>query len=224
MPIPIPTRIFHITAIANLASIFQKGGLTCKLALDSSQQPYSNIAYQSVQARRATREVVVGPGGVVHDYVPFYFAPRSPMLRTIEGGNVQGCPWRQNDIVHLESTVQSVVNAELPFVFFDRNASLQYSRASANIADLETAVAWDLLQEAPALDGFCKYWNSISGHPRYSERMEYRQAEFLVHRWFPLEHVTKIGVANAQAQASVQQLLQTYGIKMQVAVKPEWYF
>ncbi|MGQ7112742.1 DarT ssDNA thymidine ADP-ribosyltransferase family protein, partial [Escherichia sp. TWPC-MK] len=32
------------------------------------------------QHRRSEMRVTCGPGGVVHDYVPFYFTKRSPML------------------------------------------------------------------------------------------------------------------------------------------------
>lgn len=223
MQIPVPTRIFHMTAMANLPSIFQQGGLACKGALDLANQGYSNIAYQSVQAMRAIRQVNVGPGGVVHDYVPFYFAPRSPMLFTINKGNVPGCPWRQNDIVHIETSVEAVVGAGLGYVFFDRNASLQYSVAYGDVGELGK-IAWELLLENPTLDGYCQYWQSVSGHPRYSERMEYRQAEFLVHQWFPLTYVTRIGVATQVALDGVQQLLRQFGLQMRVELKPEWYF
>ena len=50
---------------------------------------YVDIAYQGIQDRRATTRVPCGAEGVLHDYVPFYFAPRSPMLYTIHKGNVE---------------------------------------------------------------------------------------------------------------------------------------
>jgi len=33
------------------------------------------------------------------------------MLRTIDGGNVENCPYRQADIAHLVTTVEAIVGA-----------------------------------------------------------------------------------------------------------------
>ena len=43
-----------------------------------------------------------------------------------------------------------------PFVFFDRNATLDYSEPYTDRASLNE-IAWDLLMESPQLDGYCKY-------------------------------------------------------------------
>ena len=149
MPAPRPTRLFHITAIANLPAICGARALLAKNAGVAAGIAYQNIAYQGAQGARAMRAVPSPPGGFVHDYVPFYFAPRSPMLFTINRGNVVGCPWRQPDIVHLETTVEAAVACGRPYVFYDRNATLAFSKAHTNLAELVTAVAWDLLTEAP---------------------------------------------------------------------------
>src|SRR4051812_37511694 len=97
MPPPSPVWIYHITAIPNLINIVAQGALWSKGSLVRSGQQYENIAYQGAQGKRAMKIVDVPPGGVVHDYVPFYFAPRSPMLFTINQGNVEGCAYRQKD-------------------------------------------------------------------------------------------------------------------------------
>jgi hypothetical protein len=49
-----------------------------------------DIGDTSIKSRRARIEVRCRPGGKVCDYVPFYFAPRSPMLFSIQCGNVPG--------------------------------------------------------------------------------------------------------------------------------------
>src|SRR5467141_1732025 len=94
VPIPSPLRIFHITAIPNLASIAKSKMLHANGVLQKKKILHADIAYQGAQGKRATKLVARPPGGVLHDYVPFYFAPRSPMLMTIDGGNVVGCPYR----------------------------------------------------------------------------------------------------------------------------------
>ena len=108
MPAQRPLRIFHITAIPNLQSIVKSKMLYSNGLLQKKKIDHENIAYQGAQGRRATKLVARPPGGVIHDYVPFYFAPRSPMLMAINGGRVDGCGYRQADIAHLVSTVEDV--------------------------------------------------------------------------------------------------------------------
>ena len=92
MPAPRPTRLFHITAIANLPAILARGALLSKNGGAATGINYQNIAHAGAQGARAARSVPNPPGGLVHDFVPFYFAPRSPMLFAINGGRVAGCP------------------------------------------------------------------------------------------------------------------------------------
>lgn len=224
MPAPHPTRLFHITAIANLPAIFASGGLLSKNSGATAGVNYQNIAHAGAQGARSVRAVPDPPGGVVHDYVPFYFAPRSPMLYAINGGRVAGCPWRQQDVVHFETTVEKVVGVGNAFVFYDRNATLAFSTAYTDLVNLDTAVAWDLLTEAPQLDGFCRYWQNKPADARYADRMERRQAEFLVKDHAPLAVMTRIGVIDAAKQAAAQTLLTQSGVQLRVDAVPDWYF
>lgn len=221
--VPNPVRVFHITAISNLESIVRDGGLLAKNAVAKQGKPYQNIAYQSIQATRASKVVSVAPGGFVHDYVPFYFAPRSPMLFTLKNGNVPGFAAGQADIVHLESTVDRLSAAGQPYVFYDRNASLRYSKPYNKLADLNQ-IAWDLLTEQPQMDGYCVYWQSRHDTPRYADRMERRQAEFLVHSHVPLTVITRIGVATTEKRHEVLAKLAALGAQLAVETIPAWYF
>ncbi|UJH73330.1 MULTISPECIES: type II toxin-antitoxin system toxin DNA ADP-ribosyl transferase DarT [Burkholderia] len=223
MAIPNPVRIFHITAIANFAQVCATAHLWPKNVLARAGMSYSNIAYQRIQRMRAEKVVTKGPGGLLHDYVPFYFAPRSPMLSTINQGNVDGCQWRQADIIHLESTVPNVVGAQLRYVFYDRNASLAIARPYDDLGDIDK-VSWDLITEEPCMDGYCKYWFNRNDPARYVDRMERRQAEFLVHERFPLALVTRIGVANEQARTVVANIIAGAGLAIPTTVQPNWYF
>jgi hypothetical protein len=184
---------------------------------------YQSIAHQGAQGARAGRAVPNPPGGVVHDYVPFYFAPRSPMLFAINGGRVANCPWRQGDIIHLETTVDRVVAGNVPFVFYDRNATLAFAQPFTDLARLDT-VAWGLLTEQPALDGFCMYWHNKHSVERYTDRMERRQAEFLVRERVAIDRFTRIGVMDENRAANVRAILATAGVNLPVAVKQDWYF
>jgi hypothetical protein len=223
MPVPNPVRLFHITAIANLPQICSAGMLVSKNLGADVGIAYQNIAHRGAQGVRALRALPNPPGGAVHDYVPFYFAPRSPMLRAIEGGKVADCQWRQADIVHLEATVEHVTAGGKQFVFFDRNATLPYSQPHTELVRLDV-VAWDLLTEDPQLDGFCKYWQDRPAVARHADRMERRQAEFLVRDAVPLDRLTRIGVINQQRAEEVSTILKAGGVNLRVDVMREWYF
>jgi len=145
------------------------------------------------------------------------------MLSAIHAGKVAGCIFTQQDIVHLETTVDRVTPQSVPFVFFDRNATLAYSKPYTDLAHLD-AVAWDLLTEAPKLDGFCKYFQNRHQDERYVDRMERRMAEFLVHDRVPLAQFIRIGVCTQAKAVEVQVILDAAGVPLQAEVKTDWYF
>lgn len=223
MTVPTPVRLFHITAIANLPAILTAGALLSKNAGASVGIAYQNIAHGGAQGARATRRVPDPPGGTVHDYVPFYFAPRSPMLMAINNGKVMGCNLRQEDIVHFETTVDRVTQGGASFVFYDRNATLAFATPYTDLQQLD-AVAWDLLTESPRLDGFCKFWQNRLDVLRYVDRMERRQAEFLVRARVAVNCVSRLGVVSDVKASEVRAVLAQHGVNLPVQVMRDWYF
>ena len=221
---PQPVRLFHITAIDNLADICRSGALLSKNAGAQLGVNYQNIAHAGAQTSRSSRSVIDPPGGTVHDFVPFYFAPRSPMLFAINSGRVDGCELRQADILHFETTVEAVIAAHSHFLFYDRNATLRYSEAFNDLALLSTKVAWDLITESPQLDGYCQYFQNNFNNQRYFDRMERRQAEFLVKHQVGLSCMTRIGVINQCRAKIVSEILAEAGLNLPVEVKTAWYF
>lgn len=220
---PHPLRVFHITAIPNLAGVAKSKKLYANSVLRKKKLRHTNIAYQGAQGKRATKLVAKPPGGVIHDYVPFYFAPRSPMLGTIDKGNVENCPYRQPDIAHLVTTVDAIADAGLPYVFYNYNATLDIATCYSDLKYLDV-IDWPLFFEEPRLDGYCKYWNSRIDNPRWVLRMETRQAEFLVHDNVPLHLIKHVGVYDAAKAAAVQEIFDDANIKIPVQVKRDWYY
>lgn len=224
MPIQNPIRLFHITALHNLPAIIQSGRLLSKNSGAQIGINYQNIAHAGAQGARSLRNVPNPPGGNIHDFVPFYFAPRSPMLLAIQGGKVSGCTLKQEDIIHLETTVNEIQMLGLQFVFYDRNATLAFSTPHIDLSKLPTAIAWDLLTENPNLDGYCKYWQNRPEHDRYADRMERRQAEFLLKQQVPLSAILRIGVIDEQRAITVRGMLASSALNIPVVVMREWYF
>jgi hypothetical protein len=219
---PEAVRLFHITDVENLPAICAAGALVAKSVTTAAGGTYKNIAYPGAQGKRALKALPNPPGGSIHDYVPFYFAPRSPMLAAINGGRVAGCT-TQEPIVHLETSVARAIASQQAYVIYDRNATLDYSVSYTRLADLDK-VSWDLLTEKPTLDGFCKYFNSIQSKPRYADRMERRMAEFLVRERVPLAVFTRIGVISVEMKNRVDAILDAASVQLCSEVQRDWYF
>ena len=115
--------IYHITPIWKLPSIVTSGGLNCDA--EAPQDKKGGIAHDHIKERRARREVKAGPGGMLADYVPFYFAPRSPMLYVNHKKRIPTNPEGQEPILYLVSSTELVVENDLPFVFTNGHADMQ---------------------------------------------------------------------------------------------------
>jgi hypothetical protein len=207
--------IYHITAIQNLTSIINSGGIMSLNRLREGKTNYTNIAYESIQDRRSTKLVPCGAGGSLHDYVPFYFAPRSPMLYTIHRGNVEGYSQGQQQILHLVTTAESVNDRGLAYVYTDGHAVMEYSDFYDDIEYLylEPIIDWELME--------ARYWFDTEEDP---DRKRRRQAEFLVYNFFPWHLVTEIGVINPTIQAQVSNLLLKSVHKPNILVRRDWYY
>lgn len=220
-----PVRIFHITAIDNLEMICQQGALLSKTKSEQLGLQYHNIAHGGAQGTRSIKSVNNPPGGLIHEFVPFYFAPRSPMLSAIHHGQVKNCSYDQTGIIYFETTIELArQNGLQDFVFYDRNATLDYSRSFIDLNLLANAIDWFTLTETPRLDGFCKYFMNSHANPKYVDRMEKRQAEFLIKECVPLNWITRIGVINQAKEQEVNAILVKNGVNLTVDVMADWYF
>jgi hypothetical protein len=180
-----PTSVYHITHIRNLPSILEAGGLMATNSLRRQRINYVDIAYQGIQDRRATTRVPCGAEGVLHDYVPFYFAPRSPMLYTIHKGNVESYREGQAPVIHLVCAAEAIEAAKICFVFTDGHAVMGYTDYFDELQDL-AAIDWEIME--------AKYWADTDED---GDRKRRRQAEFLIHQFCPWTLIEEIGVIRA---------------------------
>lgn len=208
MPLP----IYHITPIDNLESIISEGGLLAYNVMLETGTNYTNIAYENIQDRRARIRVPCGAGGVLHDYVPFYFAPRSPMLYTISQGNVPNYTQGQAAVIHLVSDVFEIDIRGLEFVFTDGHAVMGFTDFFDDLNYLG-AIDWDVMES--------RYWFDTNED---NDRKRRRQAEFLVRNFLPWELITEIGVINSTIKAKTENILQNFTHKPSVIVQKNWYY
>lgn len=210
--IPKPTYIYHITDVANLDSILNNKGLISYNQMLRNDIIYTNIAHGNIQDMRANRKVPLPPFGNLHDYVPFYFGPRSPMLYTISRGNVAGYTHGQGHVIYLVTTVEEINRMNYPFVFTDGHAIMVFSAFFNNI-DYLNYIDWDIM--------FSQYWNDTVDYP---DRKRKRQAEFLVYQSLSWQSIKEIGVIDERMKQFVTAIIQKNRLQTPVYVRPEWYY
>lgn len=208
----IPTPIYHFTHIDNLPHLLESGTFRCCREMQEEGTAYRNIAYSDLQGRRSVRQVPVHPFGTLHDYVPFYFAPRSPMLYTISRGNVAHYQGDQSSLIYFVPTAQRIASAEHPFVFTDGHGIMYWTRFYNNLSHLDQ-VDWEIMQS--------NFWNDTTANP---DRKRKRQAEFLVYKEAPLSLFSEIAVMTSVKKIQVEQKLVVAGISMPVTVHQDWYY
>ena len=204
--------LYHISHYQNLPSILGCRGLSAYLKVLRQHAEYINIAHKGLQDRRSTTEIPVEPFGCLHDYVPFYFATRSPMLYAIKNGRVVGFEGNQNDIVYLVTKTDKIVSAELDFVFTDGHAIMNFTDFYNDLKDIDK-IDWDIMKE--------HYWNDTKEDP---DRKRRRQAEFLVHQFIDLNCLLGLGVRNERMKVVIEEILKEYEVDLPVLVKPSFYF
>lgn len=161
--------------------------------------------------RRSHRVVPVAPGGTLSDYVPFYFTPFSPMLYNIYTSRGE-VPQRTNEeICILVSSAHKVRELGLTFVFTDRHAYAVLARYFNDVAHLGN-IDWPLLQA-----------RNFKRSPDDPEQTERYQAEALVHIHVPISGLIGIICYTQAVKASLDALIQSEGLQLDVRVMPQWY-
>ena len=211
--------VYHITHMKNLAGIVAADGLCCDRIREERQVHSVKIAHQHIKDRRKRRAVkslagkAVAAGGNLCDYVPFYFAPRSPMLYAIDKGNVEGYQEGQNPIVHLVTSTENLQSMNRPIAFTNGHAEIDYTEFSEDLSQLDKLVDWTIMAST--------YWNETLEHP---DRKRKRQAEFLVHEFVPWTTIELIGVIDKRVAEEITTALENSSHRPLVVVERAWYF
>jgi hypothetical protein len=205
--------LYHITHIDNLASIVSAGGLWSDAERRQRGFGHASIAHEHIKHERLQRPVDKAARGVLADYVPFYLAPRSPMLFAIHKGGVKGYEGGQEPIVHLAASVDALAQAGHLCCFSDRHAKLALAKFHDDLSLLRSVIRWDVM-------GLKFYW----GDPETPEAEELRQAEFLVHQFCPWMAFPAIGVHNEAIKEQVEAILVGASHRPVVRVARDWYY
>lgn len=205
--------IYHITHINNLPGILSAGGLWSDTEVARRCPSRIQTANQEIKDRRKHTVVPIAKRGVVADYVPFYFAPRSPMLYSIHTGYAGSYGGGQSDIVHLVSSTEAVYAGGVDCCFTDGHPIMALTGFYADASDLGSKVDWKIMS--------LKYWNDVHAD---MDRKRRRNAEFLVHRFFPWTLVQEIGVINVATKNKIRNIISGIDHKPVVSVCRTWYY
>ncbi len=138
----------------------------------------------------------VAQGGVLSEYVPFYFGPRSPMLYTISRGNTEyGRTGRaQSGMLHLVCHLERLVRDHPGrWCFIDAHLTRAWAEFGDTLDELDDRVDFDVMA--------AQFWNAPD------EVTAARQAEFLIHRVVPWLYVEFIVVMSDAIAQEVEDVL-----------------
>lgn len=203
--------IYHITDYRNLDAILTAGALICRNTVTSG---YIDASDAGVQGKRARFQVKIPPYGTLHDYVPFYLGPRSPMLLMIQTGYHETYKEPQRNMVYLISSVDKVQASGYDYVFTDGQANKKYTRYFNHPADL-AGLPWR--------DIYAVTWNDTLAHP---DRQRHKQAEFLVKGSFKVKDLRGFAVMDTAMKESVETILSRHDptYPRYVNVRRDWYY
>lgn len=232
---PNPTPIFHILTIESFKKVLECGYLFCRNMLQAYKIECDDISYEDIQDRRHSIIIPYSFGATLHDYVPFYFAPRSPMLYTLHRQNVRS-GFDQKNAIYLVTSAQKVAQAGLEYVFFDAHAIMAVAHCYNKLDDLNK-INWRIFLENPPIRNFgyncsdilplplyCKIWNDRCDNPDYANRKAQRQAEFNIKNKVDINFFDCIVVYDMDKKKQVEKLLNQYRVLIPVCVIRSWYY
>lgn len=177
--------IYHMTHKSNLQNILQNGLLSHNSAY-SQNFTKTDISDIDVNSRR----------GKVHDFVPFYFNPKNPML--YKRKNIQ------NDIIIL-GIDRTILKSD--FKFTDGNAASNSTKFYSEVIDL-AKLNWSIINS--------EYWSGFIDGKRI------RCSEILIPNEVKTGSIKKIFCHNSDTEKYVKSKLGCFEIE--VAVNQDFYF
>ena len=214
MTVPPKVRLFRLTHIDNLDTLLRREALHAPLHTPDDGLPYRTIHDISIQAKRYQRSIHCGPGGVIHDYLPFYLGPRSPMLCKLSKGGVAGYDEGEEPLVYLIAWAEDVADRNIEFVFSDGHGIAAFTQWFDTLDNLEK-LDW------PVILG--RDWADTTED---NDRKRRKQAEFLIYQSLPWKMIQGIAVLNETMADKVKAILAQFPDLHHPPVHPvpQWYY
>ncbi|WP_286859407.1 MULTISPECIES: DUF4433 domain-containing protein [Sphingobacterium] len=191
---------YHFTHIDNLESIL-KNGLICTNQKQALGIAHYNIANKSIQTRRSTMEIICEDEksyGYVHDYVPFYFSTRTPMLLSL----INQKKVDQPEIIYFGIKTELIRTKEL--IFSDASANTQQPPNFFKNFDNLSKLNWDIINS--------RKWG-------YNENDKHKKMAEVFIKSFDFADVDHIVVFNEYYRNKVIETLKQYDLEKIPSIK-----
>ena len=184
-------------------------GLHCRSS--GARDPnFVSIGNPDLIEKRMNRRVPCGPGGVLEDYIPFYFTPFTPMMYNIKTG--RSVSRRDlSEIVILLSSLRHLDKTNVEFVFSDRHAYLEMAEFFADLNELQK-IDWPKLRA-----------RNFRRRPDDPEAFDRYQAEALVHRHLSLDNILGLACRDNKTMGALNAEVRTRNLELKVVLRPGWY-
>ncbi len=203
-------HIFRITHINNVSWVFSRG-IHCR-NMGVHDPNFHEIGNPDLIDKRTRRQVPIPPGGTLSDYVPFYFTHYSPMLYNIKTGYGGMSKTPMEEIVIFVSSLHRIAAAGLHFVFTDQHAYPVSARYFSDLNDL-SVIDWGILAA-----------RDFQRNPDDPGKVERYMAEALVFQHVPLSALMGMVCYSSAAENKVLAIQAESEVKLNTAVRPNWYF
>lgn len=206
--------VWHFTTWANLEQVAAAGRLLCDRAAKGAEPVGDANIKQGRMNRLVALPAEAGypPNVTVGDHVPFYFAPRSPMLLKVLSRRAQYAGDHAG-LVMLGTVIRSVVESGGSWCVADRNAGSPLVQFSQDLGNLGSFIDFDLMKRYR--------WSNTPDDP---DRQTRRAAEFLVLREVPVTMVTQVVTSTSAGVSRARQILQNVGGIRQYEVQPSFLY
>jgi hypothetical protein len=185
---------YHFTHIDNIESIIRaKGLISTNIKLQNGIN-HHNVANVNIQNRRSEMKVTVEPGGVVHDYVPFYFASTNKMLLGLLNKKIVDQPY----VVFIAVSIEKLLNENV--IFTDASANTNVPPNFYNDPNDLNELSWSLIDKTK--------WKDNT-----NVELHLRMAEVLVHNHVPLEWIDSYIVFNDICKEKIKSSYINAGLK-----------
>lgn len=214
MPVPNPTPIYRLLHVENLPLCLKWEALLAPAHAPNDGMAYKTIHNVDIQNKRTNTRIPCGPDGVIHDYVPFYFGPRSPMLYQLHTGRVAGYREGQEPLIYLVANAQAVQQSGVGYVFSDGHGIAAFTNWFHDLTELDK-VDWEA--------AYARVWKDTVDDP---DRQRRKQSEFLIHRECPWALIEEVAVLTEALKQRIEGVLAGVAMKLRkpVRLRPEWYY
>lgn len=183
-----------------------KNGLHCANNIPPDKN-YKTMGNEELIAKRNTKTVPIGNGGVLNDYVPFYFTPFSPMMYNIYTGYNGITKVDNEDVVILVASLNDLKDTPIDFVFTNMHAYMVYTKFYSELEHLDE-IDWGILQR-------CNFTG---------RNMERYQAEALIYQHLSINQLRAIVCYSENVKSEIESYLKQHNLVVRVEVAKYMYF